>query len=109
MFFRCSQDALKDSTGSLKKLLSFTDAIWFGFLIAYFGGNLWCPWATWVPTNRSGSLPRCEEDDLCQRKSDCERYRELSEQTGGEVGPVQPVQIHIGAIGKCRNGVERHV
>ena len=19
------------------------DAIWFGFLIAYFGGNLWCP------------------------------------------------------------------
>ena len=85
------------------------DAIWFGFLIAYFGGNLWCPWATWVPTNRSGSFSRCEEDDLCQRKSDCERYRELSEQTGGEVGPVQPVQIHIGAIGKCRNGVERHV
>ena len=32
MFFRCSQDALKDSTGSLKKLLSFADAIWFGFL-----------------------------------------------------------------------------
>ena len=21
------------------------DAIWFGFLIAYFGGNLWCPCA----------------------------------------------------------------
>ena len=20
------------------------DAIWFGFLIAYFGGNLWCPY-----------------------------------------------------------------
>ena len=22
------------------------DAIWFGFLIAYFGGNLWCPYST---------------------------------------------------------------
>ena len=24
------------------------DVIWFGFLKAYFGGNLWCPKYSWV-------------------------------------------------------------
>ena len=24
------------------------DGIWFGFLIAYFGGNLWCPSRKWM-------------------------------------------------------------
>ena len=27
------------------------DAIWFGFLIAYFGGNLWCPYAQKLSRN----------------------------------------------------------
>ena len=31
--------------------LSKADAIWFVFFIAYFGGNLWCPW--WCPCLQS--------------------------------------------------------
>ena len=29
----------------VEKLLK-ADGIWFGFWIAYFGGNLWCPYNT---------------------------------------------------------------
>ena len=52
------------------------DAIWFGFLIAYFGGNLWCPWGyicieKWFQIFVSGigsALPKSEEKSLFSPK-----------------------------------------